>query len=321
MMYLLALGGFVLLFAGGELLVRGAVAVARRFGLSQLLIGMTVVAFATSAPELVVSLQATLGGQPDLALGNVVGSNIANVLLILGAAALVKPMRFDTREVRRDTLVMLGASLALVVVTRGSVVGSSTGITFVLAILGYIGYSYWVEVYRDAPGRLLHEHEAEEFSHVTRKLWLGIANIAVGLVGLVAGSRMLVTGATEIARSFGIPEAVIGLTLVAIGTSLPELAASLIAAIRGHSDVAIGNVLGSNVFNVLAILGITSMVAPVNVGASIAGFDVFVALFVALALVPFLLYRGRIGRVAGAGFVVAYVAYTVVLYTGIVPGA
>ncbi len=321
MMYLLAAGGFVLLFAGGELLVRGAVAVARRFGLSQLLVGMTVVAFATSAPELVVSLQATLGGQPDLALGNVVGSNIANVLLILGMAAVVHPMRFDTREVRRDTLVMLAATVALVVVTRGSEVGPSVGISFVLAIAAYVGYSYWVEVYRDSPGRLLHEHEAEEFSHVTRKLWLGIANISFGLVGLIAGSRMLVSGATDIARSFDMPEAVIGLTLVAIGTSLPELAASLVAAIRGHSDVAIGNVIGSNLFNILAILGITSIVAPVEISASIAGFDVFVALFVALAVAPFLLYRGRIGRVVGAILLAGYVTYTVVLYTGIFPGA
>lgn len=320
MMYLLAFAGFVLLFAGGELLVRGAVAVSRRFGLSQMLIGMTVVAFATSAPELVVSLQAALGGQPDIALGNVVGSNIANVLLILGAAALVKPMRFDPGEVRRDLFAMIGASFALVLATRSAEVGPGMGLTFVLVLVGYIGYSYWVEVYRDSPARVLHEHEAEEYSHVTRKLWLGILNIGVGLAGLVIGSRLLVSGASEIARSFGVPEAVLGLTLVAVGTSLPELAASLVAAARGHSDVAIGNVLGSNVFNVLAILGTTAIVTPVPVAPLIAGFDVFVALAAAVIIVPLILRARRIGRRAGLVFLVGYITYTVVLYTGIVPG-
>jgi len=314
MMYLSALGGFALLFAGGEWLVRGAVSISRRFGVSPLLIGMTIVAFCTSAPELLVSLEAALRDQVDIAVGNVVGSNIANVLLILGVSALISPIIVKAAELRRDTLVMLAAAVVLTGLASTGVVERWQGALMVGALIGYVWYSYYTEIYRESPSAELHAHEAEEFSGVTRKLWLGLVELGVGLAALVFGSRLLVTGASEIARTFGVPEAVIGLSLVAIGTSLPELATSIMAAARGHSDVAVGNVVGSNIANVLAIVAITSLVTPLPISEAIATFDVWVMLASSLLLVPLLLWRGRIGRLAGGLLLGSYVAYIGVLY-------
>lgn len=315
-MYLQAIGGFALLFAGGELLVRGAVAIARRLGISPLLIGMTIVAAATSAPELVVSVQAALGGQPDIAVGNVVGSNIANILLILGAAALLWPILFDPREVRRDTGVLAAVSVVLILIVADGVISPLEGVAFVAVYVGYLLISYWLEVYRGSPVAILHEHEAEEFAGVTKRAWLAVGYLAAGLAALVFGSQLLVAGATEVTRTFGISEAVIGLTMVAVGTSLPEFATSLAAAFRGHSDVAVGNVLGSNVFNVLGILGITAIVTPVPVASSIAGGDVLVALAATVVVAPLLVWRGKIGRLEGAVLLALYAAYVVWRYVG-----
>jgi cation:H+ antiporter len=316
MMYLFALGGFVLLFAGGEWLVRGAVSVSRRMGISPLLIGMTIVAFCTSAPELLVSLEAALRGQVDMAVGNVVGSNIANVLLILGISALISPILVKPSELKRDTLVMVGSIALLAGLSLAGAIEGWHGGLMVGALIGYVWYSYYSELYREGGGAEMHLHEAEEFSGVTNKLWLGIVELTVGLAALVVGSRLLVTGATDIARDFGVPEAVVGLTLVAIGTSLPELATSITAAARGHSDVAVGNVVGSNLFNSVGIVGVPALVTPLPVSEAIASFDVWVMLGSAALLVPLLLWRGRIGRVAGVAFLVAYVVYIGVLYTG-----
>ena len=316
MMYLLALGGFVLLFVGGEWLVRGAVTVSRRMGISQLLIGLTVVAFCTSAPELLVSLEAAARGQVDIAVGNVVGSNIANVLLIIGASALILPIVVRPAELRRDSLVMFAA---IVVLAGLGVLGGIErwqGALMVGVLVVYLWYSYWTEVHDDVPSAELHVREAEEFKGVTTRVWLGVLELGVGLGALVIGSRMLVNGAEAIAREFGVPEAVIGLTLVAIGTSLPELATSVMAALRGHADVAVGNVVGSNLFNVLAIVGITAAVQPLPVSTAIAGFDIWVMVGTSALLVFFLLVRGRVGRVAGAAFLAAYVGYVGILYAG-----
>jgi len=314
-MYLAAVAGFVLLFGGGELLVRGAVAVARRFGLSSLLIGLTVVAAATSAPELVVSVNAALKGSSAIALGNVVGSNIVNVLGVLGVSALIAPIVVKPAEIRRDTWFMIGALVALAAAALLGVIGRPVGAALLLALVGYVVYSYKTELAEEpAPSAELHEHEGEEVGAPDR-LWLGLAYLAAGLAALVIGSRLLVDGATGIARTFGVPEAVIGLTLVAVGTSLPELATSIMAAFRGHSDVAVGNVVGSNLFNALGIIGATALVKPIEVAARMAHVDVWVMLAASLAAVPLLLGRGRIGRVAGALFVGGYVVYTALLFT------
>ncbi|MHB8051038.1 MAG: calcium/sodium antiporter [Coriobacteriia bacterium] len=312
-MYLAALLGFVLLFGGGEGLVRGAVAVARRFGLSSLLIGLTVVAAGTSAPELLVSVSAALKGNADIAIGNVVGSNIFNVLGVLGISALIAPIIVKPAEVKRDTLIMVVAMIALAAAAQFGVIGWPVGLVLIAAIVGYTVYSYRTELReKPAPSAELHEHEGEEFEGPS-SLWLGLLYIALGLGALVIGSQLLVSGATDIARTFGVPEAVIGLTLVAIGTSLPELATSIAAAFRGHSDVAVGNVVGSNIFNALFIIGATAIVRPIHVAESMARLDVWIMVAVALVLIPLLIGRGRIGRLAGAVLTAAYVAYAVML--------
>jgi cation:H+ antiporter len=313
-MYVSAIVGFLLLFGGGELLVRGAVAVARRFGLSSLLIGLTIVAAATSAPDLVVSVSAALQGSSDIALGNVVGSNVFNVLGVLGISALISPIVVRPQAMRRDTIVMVAAMIALAGAALLGTIGWPVGSLLLLALVVYVVYSYRTELTTEpAPSAELHEHEGEEFT-APGTLWAGLAYLAAGLTALVIGSRLLVTGATEIARTFGVPEAIIGLTLVAIGTSLPELATSVMAAIRGHSDVAVGNVVGSSIFNALGIIGVTALIKPIEVAERMAGVDVWVMVASALLVVPLLLVRGRIGRLAGSLFVVAYAAYTFILF-------
>ena len=313
-MYAYALGGLVLLFAGGEWLVRGAVTVSRRFGLSPLLIGMTVVAWCTSAPELVVSMGAAFEGQSDIAIGNIVGSNIFNILGVLGAASLIAPIIVKPAELRRDIGVMLASAVALAAVAQLGEVGRIAGVVFTLAVAAYVFLSYRSELKNPSlPSAELHTHEGEEIQ-TSSSVWPGVGMLAIGLGSLVVGARLLIVGSTAIARGFGISEAVIGLTLVAVGTSLPELATSVVAAIRKHSDVAVGNVVGSNIFNILGILGITSTVRPIGVAQQIANLDVWVMLGISIALAPILLLRGKIGRLLGAAMLVAYVAYLAVLF-------
>jgi len=315
-MYVSAGIGFILLFGGGELLVKGAVAIAKRFGVSPLLIGMTIVAFCTSAPELVVSVNAALAGSSDIALGNVVGSNIFNVLGVLGITALVAPITVSPHSLRRDTAVLIGSSVALALLAQAATIGAAAGLVFIAGIVAYVALSYLAELRRpDSPAAALHGRETAEVAAPTA-LWAGLAYLAVGLGMLIVGSRYLVAGATELARAHGVSEAVIGLTLVAVGTSLPELAASVVAAVRGHSDVAVGNVVGSGIFNILSIIGVTAVLRPIHVAPQLARVDVWVSVAVALLLVPFLLRWGRVGRAAGASFTVLYVAYMLMLLGG-----
>jgi cation:H+ antiporter len=314
MMYIYALGGFVLLFGGGEWLVRGAVAVSRRFRLSPLLIGMTVVAWCTSAPELVVSMGAALEGRSDIAIGNIVGSNIFNVLGVLGATALIAPIVVRPSELRRDTAVMIASSVVIALVAQTGEIGAIAGAVLTAGIVAYVVISYRSEL-KDSklPSAELHVHESEEIE-APSSAWAGVGYLTGGLAALVVGSRLLIIGATDIALLFGVSEAVIGLTLVAVGTSLPELATSVVAAIRKHSDVAVGNVVGSNIFNLLGILGITSLVRPIGVAEQIARVDVWVMLAIAIALAPLLLIKGRIGRAAGVVSLTLYMGYVVFLF-------
>lgn len=314
LMYVFAAGGFVLLFGGGEFLVRGAVLISRRLGLPSLLIGMTVVAFCTSAPELVVSLSAALEGRSDIAFGNVVGSNIFNILVVLGVAALIAPIVVSPRELRRDTAVMIAATVLLVAIAMTGEVGRVSAVALIVGIIAYVGLSYRAETRKPAsPAAMLHERESAQVE-VPGTTVMGVVYLLGGLAALVVGSRFLILGVSEIARTYGVPEAVIGLSVVAAGTSLPELATSIAAAVRRHFDVAVGNVVGSNIFNILGILGITALIRPVSVAERIAAFDLWVMLGVAVLLVPLLLWRGRIGRVAGAVFVLGYIAYLWLLF-------
>lgn len=298
--YLYLFGGLIGLFFGGEALVRGSVGVARRMAISPLLIGLTVVGFGTSTPELLVSVDAAWRGVPDIALGNIVGSNIANILLIIGLSALVWPIRVLGSTLRRDTAVMVLASLALVPVFAMGQMGRLPGLILATGLATYLVWAY------RQPGEAAPDDAdmTPAASTLVSILW-----IIGGLAALMVGARFLVDGAVAIARSYGISEAFIGLTIVAVGTSLPELATSLIAAFRRQSEIAIGNIVGSNIFNVLGILGVTALIAPITVASRFLTFDLPVMIAVSLVLTALLLSRPVIGRGVGAVMLAGYVAY------------
>ena len=299
---LLILGGLALLVVGGDFLVRGAVALALRLGIAPVIVGLTVLAFGTSAPELIVSVAAALGGQPGIALGNVVGSNIANVLLILGATAVIAPVLSSDAELKRSWLWAVGAELLLIALCFAGPLMWWHG-AILLAALAVL-LSGQLRRARQGKGDA---PELEVGAADPRKiaLWL-----VIGLVALPIGAKILVAGASDIARSFGISEAVIGLTLVAIGTSLPELAASLASALRGRADMALGNVIGSNIFNILAIMGITAFFGPLPVPAEMLRVDLWFMLATTLLVGPFLIRHIAIGRLTGTALLSVYAAYT-----------
>lgn len=305
---LLVAGGLVLLVFGGDALVKGAVNLSLRLGIPALIVGLTVVAFGTSAPELLVSIQAALAGQPGIALGNVVGSNIANILLILGLPALITTIHSSTSDTTRSYWMMIGASLLLIVLSLGGILQWWHG----LLLLAGLTLMLWDNI------RLARAHQAAQEPDLEgvdahMAMWKILVFIVLGLIALGIGARLLVDGAVNIARVLGVSETVIGLTLVAIGTSLPELVTTIMAAIRKQADVAMGNVIGSNIFNILSILGVTTLIAPLSVGANFMVFDYWVMLAVALLLLPFAVLKRDITRWIGVGFVALYVAYTVAL--------
>jgi cation:H+ antiporter len=305
--------GLGLLFVGAETLVRASVALAERLGMSKLIIGLTVVGFGTSTPELLVSISAALRGSPELALGNIVGSNTANILLIIGIAALVQPLSAWPRSAIRDCLIAALVALALYGIVHGATIGRIEGAAMFMALIAYLAVSYWLE--RRESRRPVAELETEEFEDIAiRSKWLSPVLIVVGIAILLVGAELLVRGAVTIAREFGVSDAVIGLSLVAIGTSLPELATGIVAAYRKHSDVVIGNVIGSNIFNVLCILALTALVQPISVSPRFAELDTVVMLAVSIALLLLMVTRPRIGRIAGAVMLAAYGAYMWVLF-------
>jgi cation:H+ antiporter len=315
MTYLMVAGGLVLLLVGGDILVRGAVSLSQCFGLPPLLIGLTVVAFGTSSPELVVCINAALAGAPELAIGNVVGSNIANILLVLGLPATIFPIACGPGSLRRDTVVMLLASIGFVLLAFGGNIERWHGL---LMLAGLLGFLFWC--YRSARSRGYGDDAVsgiDEISGRPRGARSALGFVVVGLAGLVLGSELLVHGAVSIAADAGVSQAVIGLTVVALGTSLPELATSLVAAVRRHGDVAIGNVVGSNLFNLLGIMGITALVAPIPVPAEFVGFDFWVMLAATLLLLVFAARGRAIGRITGGLLSIAYCAYVYALFAGV----
>ena len=314
MIYIEAVGGLIILLLGGDFLVRGAVALARRLGISTLLIGLTVVACGTSAPELVVSMNAALSGVPGIAIGNVVGSNVANVLLVLGIPAVIAPIARESGTAR-SYLFMFGASVAFVVLCWWGILVVWQGVVLLVLFAIFLFFSFrWA---RQGGGEAaLAESEVEDIGVVPGSLGPALGITVGGLIGLVIGSHLLVDGASAIARAAGISEAVIGVTLVAFGTSLPELATSLMAALRRQGDVAIGNVIGSNLFNVLGVMGITATVVAVPVPAKFLSFDLWVMLAATLALAPFVFSRAPIGRVTGLVFALAYGGYVASQFFG-----
>ncbi|WP_017930084.1 calcium/sodium antiporter [Robiginitomaculum antarcticum] len=307
MIWLLLIFGLILLVAGGELLVRGAVAVARQYRVSPLLIGLTLVGFGTSTPELVTSLQATLDGSPGIAVGNVVGSNIANILLILGITAIITPLAVDPRTFRRDIVVLLLATFALIGASFLGQITALTGAIFIALLAGYIRFAYRQESAAPitAPATLAKTVDRAQ----SAPLWRHIALVIIGIGLTIFGAKFLVKGAIELATIMGISETIIGLTVVAVGTSLPELVTSVIAAVKKQSDLAFGNIIGSNIFNIFFILGAVSLVQPINIPADIMAVDIWVMLGAALALTVFAVTRWTITRIEGAVMVTAYGAY------------
>lgn len=261
MMFVLILAGFVLLFAGGESLVRGSVGIARKFGMSELVIGLTLVGFGTSLPEMVTSLEALSEGAVGLSIGNVIGSNVANILLVIGAAALVKSFMTNPRALARDGLFMVAVTIVFAVVVWFDMFTRLTGIMFVLLLLAYLTGSIILDRRANSAAGGMHQGEAEEFD-ADDPVWLSAVMTLAGIIGVIVGAKFLVSGGSDAARLFGVSETVIGISIVAIGTSLPELVTSVMAARKGKADVALGNVLGSNVFNILGILGVSAIVFP-----------------------------------------------------------
>lgn len=317
MTLVLFLLGFVLLVGGAEWLVRGASRLAGSLGISPLVIGLTVVAFGTSAPELAVSVQSAYAGQPDLAIGNVVGSNICNILLILGLAALISPLVVAQKLLQLDVPVMIGVSVLLLLLALDGHLGRPDGALLFAGILFYVGFSLW-QSRRES--RQIQEEYARQFGveatmATATPVWLNLLLVAGGLVLLVLGAYWLVEGAVALARWFGISELIIGLTVIAVGTSLPEIAASVVAGLRGEQDIAVGNAVGSNLFNILAVLGLTALVAPEGIAVASAAlyFDIPVMIVVAFACLPIFFTGHRIARWEGVLFLGYYGAYLVYL--------
>jgi len=308
-LYAQIVGGFVLLLFAADYMVRGAVAIARRLSVPPLVIGMTVVAFGTSAPELVVGLQAGLSGAAGIALGNVIGSNVANVILVLGCAAVIAPVVTKEGELRHDAVVLVAGSLLFAFFCVQGEVGRVAGTIMVIGLVHFVMSAYRRERKSGGPDAELHVEEVEEVGDLPKKPWIEVAALVAGLGGILIGADILVDGGIGVARDLGVSEEVIGLTVIALGTSLPELAASAMAAHKGHSDVAIGNVVGSNLFNILGIAGIVAIVTPLSVSDQLARFDIWIMLGTTALLMPVLIWQWRITRLAGGAFLVAYAAY------------
>ncbi len=314
----LLLVGLILLVIGGELLVRGAVRIAAFLGMSPMLVGLTVVGMGTSAPELAASVQASLAGSPGIALGNIVGSNIANLLLILGISAVLAPLAVQRGVLWRDGGVGVLATLAMIAAGYTLGLDRIVGTLFLCATAGYIYYAYSQERAGAAHGAAYDKAMAAEeadpalvpLDHPSGSLIMAILTVMAGLVVIVGGGKLLVDNAIVIAADLGVTDAVIGLTVVAVGTSLPELVTSVIAALRKHSEIALGNVLGSNIFNMLFIGGATGLMAPAAIPETILRLDLWLALAAALAVMLFAYTGGRLSRREGVILVGLYAAYT-----------
>lgn len=309
--FLLIAVGTVLLAGAAEALVYGASSLARRTGLSPLVIGLTVVSIGTSLPELVVSVDAALGGVGDLALGNVVGSNIGNLALILGVTALVRPIAVQTQIVRVEGPILVVVSLLFVGLILDGRLGRLDGLILVAGILGYVGYTLWAakqsssEVQDEFEGGIPKQHA----------LGIDLGFLVLGLFGLVGGAHLLVKGATIVAEKMGVGPIVIGLTIVAIGTSLPELATSAVAARRGKGDIAVGNAVGSSIFNILGILGVTVLLHPLST-ESLGWVETAIMVGTAVLVIPLFWTDGKLGRAEGVILLICYLGYLLYLVAG-----
>ncbi|VEF24342.1 Inner membrane protein yrbG [Shewanella baltica] len=293
------IGGFIILTLGAEALVRGASAIALRLGITPLIIGLTIVAFGTSAPELAVSVKSALAGNSGIALGNVIGSNIANIGLILAITALIRPIQVQSQVVKRDIPLMILASMLFWGLLLDGELSLIDGVVLLSLLVGYLTFSYISSK---------NSKNEEEIEAGPNNPLLSGLFILVGISMLVGGGILFVNGAVDLAKTFGVSEVIIGLTIVAIGTSMPELVTSVIAALKGQSDIAIGNVVGSNLFNILGILGVTAIVHPVS-SLGFQPFDFMVMLALAIVILPFAWTGLRIGRREGSVLLLTYLGY------------
>lgn len=318
-MYFEVLIGFVLLLFGAEILVRGSVGCAQRLGVSKLVIGMTVLALGTSSPELIVSLNSAISGSSGIAVGNLVGSNIANILLILGVSGVILPLSFQTQSVRRDGYMLLLGTCIFAIIAKSGQFRFEHGLLLMAMFFCFLYFSYRREkndlTHDKSPDQL---EEVDSLGFVPKSLWMITFLILIGFVFLIGGAEILVGGSIKIAQAFGVSEAVIGLTIIAFGTSLPELATSGVAAFRKQTDLVLGNVIGSNIFNIVAIIGIVSLIVPLNVPDRIASFDLWVMFVSTLVLIPFLVgSKGYIGRALAVAFLAGYLCYIAAIFSGI----
>jgi len=300
MVYFELIAGLALLIVGGDLLIRGAADTARHLGISPMLIGITLVGFGTSTPELVASIQAAVAEAPGIAVGNIVGSNIANILLILGVAAVLLPINTPIRTFRRDgSMVFLTAIVFAAIVLFGTL-GRVAGAFLVSLLIAYMVYSYYCE---------RNSIEVADADNKPLSPWLSTPLAIGGLILVIIGARLLVFGAVDLARLAGVSETIVGLTIVAIGTSLPELVTAVVAAIKRQSDIAFGNIIGSNIYNVLGIMGITALVHPIEIPIEIAHVDIWVMMAATLALIVCAVTSWRVTRAEGGALLAAYTGY------------
>jgi cation:H+ antiporter len=312
MAYLQVIGGLTILVIAGDFLVRGSVSLAQRLGISNLAVGLTVVAFGTSAPELMVGIDAVITHAPTVAIGNIVGSNIANVWLVVGAPVVFAPMYCSAPKFPLSMVLMVAISVMFIVVaqTMGAF-DFRVGIVFIILLAIFIRYASRSKETSEDYGKILADIESSPGRSFSLKNSIGLTT--TGIVGLAIGAHILVQGGVAVAIDLGVGEAVIGLTVIALGTSIPELVTATVAAFRGHCDVAVGNVVGSNIFNILGIIGISSFFGTIPIPKGILQFDLWVMLFAALTLLPFALFRITIGRKMGFLYLALYAGYIFIL--------
>jgi len=298
------ISGLIILLIGGEFIVKGAVLVANKFHISPMVIGLTIVSFGTSAPELLVSIKAAIEGNPDIAVGNVVGSNIANLALVLGITVLFIPIVIDRSKIMINWVFMMLATIVFYLFSINGWVEEWEGIILFLALIIFIFFSI-----RFSDNKSPEDSEHTLTNNTNQKPIVIILYLILGIFGLYFGAEFLVEGAVSIAHKLGMSEAVIGVTIVALGTSAPELTASIVAAYRKESGISIGNLIGSNIFNIMAVIGITGMVKPISISSKIMSFDMYWLLGISLMILPLIIIGSRIGRLKGLLLLIVYISY------------
>ena len=312
MFWALSFLGLFLLLISGDFLVRGAIQLSNRIGISPLMVSLTIVAFGTSAPELIVAIKATLSGSPGLALGNVVGSNIANILLVLGLPTLIMGLKNNIADAKRSFGFMIIASVLFIVFGMSGSFSWIYGVVL-LSLLAFFLFDTFRQNSKKTLNKTLNSEILESQQKISHSWWTITLFLILGVIGLPLGADLLVTNASALAKGYGVSDAIVGLTLVAIGTSLPELATTFIAFVRKKAEVVLGNLIGSNIFNLLAIIGITSLISPVPVDPTFIKFDFWVMLGASALIAPFILLNIQFNRLSGFLFVALYISYLTVI--------